>query len=170
MVLVCPVCGTELTGSADRRRRQILSLSDSLTAGFVFAEAGRGESTSGGVYAGHQLIAENGEPLAEAAPFSGERAVSEIDTESLCYIRRKRGVFAPAEEAGYTVIPFSVVPRETALTRPMPRKPFIRQPADALCRLTLRIQAEGLARYRACCPRGGGAVRRADSALAAGDG
>ena len=55
----------ELVGKAEYRRRLVCGQSARLVCGYVYANAGEGESTTDLVFAGHNLIAENGTVLAE---------------------------------------------------------------------------------------------------------
>ena len=64
----------ETVGKAEYRRALVENQSARLLCGYLYASAGHGESTQDMVFAGHDLIAENGTLLAEAAPFAGGRA------------------------------------------------------------------------------------------------
>ncbi len=99
-------------------------------------------------FAGHNLIAENGSLLAEAAPFAGGDAVTELDLGRMVQERQRNTTFMP-EPHGYTTVEFELPPVELALTRPVSPTPFVPQDAAARaerCELILRIQAEGLAK------------------------
>ena len=50
-----------------------------LLCGYVYADAGHGESTTDMTFAAHNLIAENGTLLCEAEPFANGTAVTELD-------------------------------------------------------------------------------------------
>ena len=55
----------ETVGKADYRRQLVTGQSGRLLCGYVYADAGEGESTTDMVFAGHNLIGENGALLAE---------------------------------------------------------------------------------------------------------
>ena len=55
----------ELVGKADYRRSLVTGQSARLMCGYVYADAGEGESTTDVVFTGHNMIAENGTLLAE---------------------------------------------------------------------------------------------------------
>ena len=58
----------ETVGKAEYRRALVSNQSARLLCGYLYASAGHGESTQDMVFAGHDLIAENGTLLAENAP------------------------------------------------------------------------------------------------------
>lgn len=55
----------ELVGKAEYRRRLVCGQSARLVCGYVYANAGEGESTTDLVFNGHNIVAENGALLAE---------------------------------------------------------------------------------------------------------
>ena len=139
----------ETIGKAEYRRELITGQSARLMAGYLYADAGRGESTTDMVFAGHNLIAENGRLLAETALFTNEMIVTEIDVRRLTAERRRTNTWRAADSAGYTIIPFSLPAEVTTLTRLIDPHPFV--PADSAerkqrCEAILTMQAEGLRR------------------------
>ena len=139
----------ETIGKAEYRRELITGQSARLMAGYLYADAGRGESTTDMVFAGHDLIAENGRLLAETALFTNEMIVTEIDVHRLTAERRHTNTWRAADSAGYTIIPFSLPAEVTTLTRLIDPHPFV--PADSAerkqrCEAILTMQAEGLRR------------------------
>ena len=70
----------EVAGKADYRRSLVTGQSGRLCCAYVYADAGEGESSTDLVFAGHNVIAENGAILAEQR-FSTGLTVSEIDVE-----------------------------------------------------------------------------------------
>ena len=119
----------ETIGKAEYRRSLVTGQSARLMAGYLYADAGRGESTTDMVFAGHNLIAENGKLLAQTALFTNEMAITELDVYRLAAERRRTTTWPTAEAAGYTVIPFSLPVSETSLTRFIDPHPFV--PADS---------------------------------------
>lgn len=137
----------ETIGKAEYRRALIAMQSARLVCGYVYADAGEGESTTDMVFAGHHIIAENGAVLAQSAPFSGQMAMSEIDVSRLAGERRRMTTFPAARPDGYEEIAFSMVQRPTALTRAVPKQPFVPSgQADRAgrCESILRMQSMGL--------------------------
>ena len=60
----------ETVGKAEYRRALVSNQSARLLCGYLYASAGHGESTQDMVFAGHDLIAENGTVLSENAPLT----------------------------------------------------------------------------------------------------
>ena len=138
----------ETVGKAAYRREPVCGQSARLLCAYLYADAGHGESTTDMTFAGHNLIAENGSLLADAAPFAGEDAVTELDLGRMVQERQRNTTFMP-ETNGYTTVEFELPPVELALIRPVSCTPFVPQDAATRaerCELILRIQAEGLAK------------------------
>ena len=57
-----------MIGKAAYRRELVRGQSARLLCGYVYADAGEGESTTDLVFSGHNLLAENGTVLAESEP------------------------------------------------------------------------------------------------------
>ena len=136
----------EVVGKADYRRALVTGQSARLVCGYVYADAGEGESTTDLVFAGHNLIAENGALLSERR-FACGLTVSEIDVEKLVYERRRMTTFRCALPDELLTVSFALEPSTTALTRPISSTPFV--PADAenraqRCGEILKIAALGL--------------------------
>ncbi len=138
----------ETVGKAEYRRALVANQSARLLCGYIYASAGHGESTQDMVFAGHDLIAENGSVLAEAAPFSGEAAVTELDCQRLESERARNTGFVPMAD-GYVTVEFDLAAADTRLTRRIDPAPFV--PSDPRrraerCELILKMQADGLAK------------------------
>ena len=138
----------ETAGKAEYRRLLVRAQSAKTVSGYVYADAGEGESTTDMVFAGHDMVCENGEILAESEPFGDGLAVSEIDVEKLAFERRRINTYYENSDAsGYEIIPFSACKGADTLTRKIARLPFVPQGEDALGRraeLILSMQSEGL--------------------------
>lgn len=122
-------------------------------AGYVYASAGYGESTTDVVFAGNGLILENGTVLAESERFSLEEQliISEIDTEKLQSDRMRTTSFTEKtsrQTTSYKHIPFVLPEIPVSLTRTVEPFPFV--PADkdinARCEEIFAIQTSGLAK------------------------
>ena len=138
----------ETVGKAEYRRALVAGQSARVLCGYLYADAGHGESTTDMTFAGHDLIAENGALLAEAVPFGPGYAAAELDLGRMAQERMRNTTFAPHTE-GYTLVPFDLTPVEVPLTRAFSPTPFVPQNDAARaerCELILRIQAEGLAK------------------------
>ena len=138
----------ETVGKASYRRDLVCGQSARLLCGYLYADAGHGESTTDMTFAAHDLIAENGTLLAEAGPFEDGRAVTELDLGRMVQERTRNTTFEPHIE-GYTTVSFDLNPVEVPLTRKVSPTPFVPRDDAARaerCELILRIQAEGLAK------------------------
>ena len=142
--------GDETTGKALYRCDLVRSQSARLVSGYIYASAGEGESTTDLVFAGHNLIAENGTLLKESARFVNECIVSELDLEKLAGERRRMTTYHGGAEdyKTYRTIPYSYQHlSKTELTRCIDRHPFVpdeRQDRERRCDEIIRIQAMGL--------------------------
>ena len=92
-VLVNLSASNELTGKDSYRRELVSGQSARLLAAYIYASAGEGESTQDLVFSGHNIIAENGQILAESKRFGHGILYSEIDVERLCAQRRRMTTF-----------------------------------------------------------------------------
>ena len=137
----------ELVGKADYRRSLVTGQSARLMCGYVYADAGEGESTTDVVFTGHNLIAENGTLLAERR-FATGLTVSEIDVDRLIHDRRRTNTFTFGKEPPEIWrCSFTLPVEENHLTRYVSPSPFV--PEDAAgraerCEEILRIASLGL--------------------------
>ena len=138
----------ETVGKAEYRRTLVSNQSARLLCGYLYASAGHGESTQDMVFAGHDLIAENGTLLAETSPFEGGWAETELDCQRMESERARNTSFEPSAE-GYLTVDFDLTLTETPLSRWVDPTPFIphdeRRRAER-CELILKMQADGLAK------------------------
>ena len=138
----------ETVGKAEYRRALVSNQSARLLCGYLYASAGHGESTQDMVFAGHDLIAENGTLLTETSPFEGGWAETELDCQRMESERARNTSFEPSAE-GYLTVDFDLALTETKLSRWVDPTPFIphdeRRRAER-CELILKMQADGLAK------------------------
>lgn len=143
----------EITGKADYRRSLVMNQSARLSAAYLYASQGEGESTSDLVYGGHCLIGENGILLAETKPFESQMTISEIDISRLCHERRKISTFQEAVQkenkkiSNYVYVDCNMHELQTSLTRMVDPHPFVPKNDDIRnqrCHEILSIQANGL--------------------------
>lgn len=124
-VLVNLSASDELVGKAPYKRQLVANQSGRLVSAYLYASAGQGESTTDLVFAGHDMIAENGVVLAESeTPFEG-LLVTEIDVDKLASERRRSNTFEMNDERTYDRIGFSQALQTTALSRTFDRYPFV---------------------------------------------
>ena len=144
----------EVAGKAAYRRDLVRGQSGRLVCGYVYADAGAGESSTDLVFAGHNMVAENGTLLAETR-FNTGLTISEIDVDRLVYERRRMNPFTPpdttpmerAHALGVSRISFSLEASDTELTRSVSPSPFVPQgerDRAERCDEILRVAALGL--------------------------
>ena len=137
----------EVTGKDTFRKQLVTAQSAKLVCGYVYADAGEGESTTDMVFAGHHLIAENGSLLSESLPFDNTLAITEVDVQRLCQERRRLTTYPAEQREGYQVVRFSMPLEHTALTRTISAHPFVPESLKdrvQRCQYILNIQAHGL--------------------------
>lgn len=145
-VLVNLSASNETVTKDDYRKMLVESGSARLVCGYVYACAGEGESTQDLVFAGHNMIAENGSILAEAERFAGESVYGELDVFRLSTQRQRLNTFRTRQD-GYRVVPFSLRQEETKLSRKFDKAPFV--PTEEFtrkkrCDDILKMQCYGL--------------------------
>ncbi len=140
---------SEIVGREDWRRTLVKSASGAFVCPYVLAGAADGESTTDLVFSGHSIIAENGTVKAENLPFEDKRLISAVvDLKHTARERMKINTFAPAEDAEFVKVPFSLMETETDLAGEIDPTPFIPkgEAADATLARILEIQSRGLAK------------------------
>ena len=147
-VILNPTANCEIVGAAAYRRQMAVSHSARLICGYVSANAGDGESTTDLVYAGHSMVLEDGQLLAQHRFHTG-LTISEIDVEKLTFERRRSPAFTldHTDDEAVWAIPFALQPNTTHLTRVIPANPFVPQDPEeckARCNEILYVAALGL--------------------------
>ena len=141
-------CSDEIIGKAEYRRTILKAKSGSLLCAYAYADSGMGESTQDMVFAGHNLILENGTCLAESELFKNEIIYADVDVKRLDAERRRSTTFAPFKEEIYHNTSFSMEIEETKLQRKIEPMPFVPSGDYELakrCETILTLQATGLA-------------------------
>lgn len=140
----------ETAGKGEYRRDLIKGQSARTICGYVYADAGEGESATDLVFAAHNMICENGTILKEATPFQNEMLITELDLERVMNERRRMGSFFndQGDMNCYDTVYFKFDKIEdTLLTRTFAKTPFIPENKairDARCKEIFEIQAMGL--------------------------
>ncbi len=145
-VIVNLSCSDETVGKAEYRRNLIKTASARLSCGYVYADAGEGESTTDMVFAGHNVIAENGELLGESKLFANGITVAEIDVSFLSYERSKVFNYDREKHGEYLAVAFNS-DRVALPERKYRRTPFVPEnvsDVDSRAELIISMQAEGL--------------------------
>ena len=144
-IIVNLSCSDETVGKAEYRRDLVKIQSAKLVCGYIYCDAGEGESTTDMAFSGHNLVCENGSVLAESALFKNGLLYSEIDLDLISLERRRiASGFLGVADGSYKVVPFKKSLREFELTRKYPKTPFIPKDLEERSELILNIQTEGL--------------------------
>lgn len=147
-IIVNLSCSDETAGKAEYRRDLVKMQSAKLVCGYVYCDAGDGESTTDTVFAGHNLVCENGAVLAESKLFENGLLYSEIDVNMIdCERRRVSSVYGNSEGDRDYWCGFATCEDECNLTRKFSKTPFVPEVStqlDERTELILSIQAKGL--------------------------
>ncbi len=138
----------ETVGKREYRHKLLAAQSGKNVCAYVYCDAGEGESTSDMVFAGNNMVYENGVCLAESMPFSGEVCEAEADVGFLLSERRKLTTFR-ADPDTEDWLDASFVTEGDLTLRKIDPAPFVpheegarRERAERI----LEIQAHALAR------------------------
>jgi len=137
----------EVIGKAEYRRQLILGKSATSVCAYVYCNAGVGESTQDLVFAGHNIIGENGAAVAESGRFANGRITGDVDLEKIESERRKMTTFRTNFKNDHVVVPFVVKESKIDINRRIDPRPFV--PAgeaerNRRCEEILNIQSFGL--------------------------
>ena len=142
-------CSDEIIGKEDYRRTILQAKSGSLLCAYAYADAGFGESTQDMVFAGHNLIVENGAIVAESQLFSHGILYGVIDVQKLQGERRRSNTFdATFSTENISKVSFTMPLTQTILTKQINPAPFVPNKNTELskrCERILTLQATGLA-------------------------
>ncbi len=147
-------CSDEIIGKAKYRRDLVKMQSAKLMAAYVYSDAGFGESTQDLVFAGHNLIAENGKILSESKRFANDNddeavIYADIDLERLDADRRRANTFTCdiSGSDGIDIVEFDAEFDDIIPNRKISKTPFVpesRDDLEARCEDILNMQAAGL--------------------------
>ena len=115
----------EVTGKSAYRYNLVQGQSARLVCGYVYADAGEGESTTDLVFVGNNMVCEDGLCLASHSMKPDALLVTELDLQRLEHERRIRNTFVTTNDKQYRYIGFDIELGETSLTRVVDSHPFI---------------------------------------------
>lgn len=149
----------ETIGKNEYRRSLVSQQSARCIAGYVYAAAGNGESTTDLVFSGSSIIAENGSILTSGERFSfdSQLCIADIDTDRIKYDRLKNKSFTASEYKQFDGMNYRTVDIDTInsdntshykLNRFVNPTPFIpsAEHFDTRCSEIFAIQVGGLAK------------------------
>ncbi len=135
----------EIIGKSEYRRMLAEARSGTFACAYAYTDAGIGESTQDMVFAGHNIITENGSVLAESKLFSKGLTIADVDIKKLIYERRRMNTYKASGDCRTAY--FSLNISETHLDRKFPKTPFVpseKTALDSRCSKILTMQAVGL--------------------------
>lgn len=143
----------EVIGKSEYREQLVKSQSARCVCGYIYADAGTGESTQDLIFSGHNLIAENGTIIGESRKFTTGLTFGEIDLHRIVSERRRMNTFEvestnSLKRNGYGSCEFSITPKNIELKRSFPPMPFVptnKNDLNSRCEEILIMQAAGLA-------------------------
>ncbi len=147
-IIVNLSCSDEIAGKAEYRRNLVKMQSSKLICGYVYTDAGDGESTTDMVFAGHNVICEYGQILAQSKLFENGLTFGEIDVEKLDGERaRCASSFSADGSREHLIVNFIARDVEDDVNRSFSRQPFVPRDGAKLNERTdliLSLQTMGL--------------------------
>ncbi|MEE0493039.1 NAD(+) synthase, partial [Faecalibacillus faecis] len=143
------ICNTsasnELTAKKDYRRNLVSMQSAKLVSGYVYSNAGSGESTTDVVFSGHHLICENGTIVSESTGFDAEVIYGDLDVEKFVSERRKMTTYQSHHDYDYVYFDMDLIDIETNhYYDPHPFVPSNPKLRELRCKEVFEIQTRGL--------------------------
>ncbi|HSX16896.1 MAG TPA: NAD(+) synthase [Patescibacteria group bacterium] len=147
IIIANPSASPEQVTKSNYRRQLVTMQSGRLVSAYVYAGCDASESTTDVVMSGHQIIAENGQVLAERQPLAAgqELTVADVDIDHIMNDRLKDTNFS--NSCKMPVIDCGGSPEPRSTVRNFAVAPFVPSGPDAADNLqrVLDIQAQGLA-------------------------
>ncbi|MBO7123640.1 MAG: NAD(+) synthase [Treponema sp.] len=148
----------EIIGKAEYRRLLTNAASARLLSAYIYADSSQDESSQDMVFAGHNLISENGKILSQSELFQSQMIFADIDLALLEAERAKTTSFGQAQAAAqdkgsYLEIPVHLKESDYDKTplffRNVDARPFVpnnNEKRDERCKEVIALQAQGLAK------------------------
>ena len=141
-LILNPSASNEITTKSDYRRLLVSSQSARLVCGYVYCNAGNGESTTDVVFSGHHIISENGTMIKESRGFDSELIYGDLDLKKLSSERRKMTTFKSYHN--YETIYFDSTNIDLNTTYYYDPHPFVPSNRDLRAKRCKDIQTRGL--------------------------
>lgn len=148
-IIVNLSCSDEIAGKAEYRRSLVKMQSAKLICGYVYCDAGDGESTTDMVFAGHNIICENGSVLRESKLFENGLTFGDIDVDKLDGERKRcaSAFYEGYSSDGAVTVCVDVCGCDGDTDRTFERYPFVPKDGSRLAERTeliLNLQTMGL--------------------------
>lgn len=137
----------DLTGKSDYRRALIAQQSARCICGYVYTNAGLGESSTDVVFSGHHLICENGTKLAESNQYENGIIYADMDLEKVYRERLEMSTYDNRFDDDYWIVDFALEKVDLELNRYYDPHPFVPNDFDKRairCKEVFDIQIHGL--------------------------
>ncbi len=148
-VIVNPSASDEVIGKAGYRRDLVSVASAKQLCAYVYSDCGFGESSTDLVFAGHDIICENGKVLEERRGYDEELIWADIDLERISHERKRINTFYAETDRSVDVVNISFeLPDIDVPAREISTRPFVPKSGkelDSRCEDIIGMQAMGLA-------------------------
>ncbi|MBR2522835.1 MAG: NAD(+) synthase [Clostridiales bacterium] len=148
-LILNPSASDEIIGKASYRERLVSMASAKQLCGYVYCDCGFGESSTDLVFAGHDIICENGKILEKRRGYDDGLIWADIDLDRIGHERQKMNTFYSETEGSFPVVSINFnIPDIDVPVRPVSRMPFVPESTDELdtrCEDIINMQAAGLA-------------------------
>ena len=139
----------EVIGKASYRCRLVSMASAKQLCAYVYSDCGFGESTQDLVFAGHDIIAENGTILDERKSYESGIVFADVDIDRIIFERKRMNTHISFVESDFWTVQFDVdLPDIRKPLRKISATPFVPEnkgDLDLRCEEILGMQAAGLA-------------------------
>lgn len=139
----------ETVGKDTYRTGLVTGQSARTLSAYIYADAGEGESTTDLVFAGHNIIAENGAIIAQSDKFTNGITYGEIDLDKIAAERARMTTFVSGQDidSEYEEIEIYLEEEKFDFSRVIDNAPFVpsnESERDKRCEEILSIQTMGL--------------------------
>lgn len=144
--IICnPSASNELTAKKEYRQALVAMQSAKLIAGYVYSNAGSGESTTDVVFSGHHLICENGTVINESEGFDAAVIYGDMDVLKLASERRKMTTYKTHDDYDHVYFEMEMTDLDTNYYYdPHPFVPHDLNKRAQRCKEVFEIQTRGL--------------------------
>ncbi|SCW42569.1 NAD+ synthase (glutamine-hydrolysing) [Ruminococcaceae bacterium YRB3002] len=148
-IILNPSASDEVIGKASYRRDLVKMASAKQLCAYVYCDCGFGESSTDLVFAGHDIISENGKVLEERRGYEESIIWADVDLERIAHERLKMNTFYSETEGSMSVVYMDLdLPDIAVPERPIAKMPFVPESTselDSRCEDIINMQAMGLA-------------------------
>ncbi|MCR5060437.1 MAG: NAD(+) synthase [Saccharofermentans sp.] len=148
-IILNPSASDEIIGKASYRRRLVSMASAKQLCAYVYSDCGFGESTQDLVFAGHDIISENGTIQNERKSYEPGIVFADVDIDRIIFERKRMNTYVSLSEPDYWTVQFDLeLPDIKRPVRKISATPFVPEnkgDLDLRCEEILGMQAAGLA-------------------------